>query len=160
DAARPWTLDLGLWTPKLADFGLAKMADEQHSSSTVSGMVLGTPDYLSPEQAAGMLDKFGPVTDVYGLGALLYELITGQPPIRGATTADTLRRILVDVPQPPRELAPKVPAELEAIVMKCLEKTTDDRYAAAADLAADLRQFLAGQPFVARRRSRLARDWR
>jgi serine/threonine-protein kinase len=118
NSTRLQTLDLGQWTPKLADFGLAKMSDDQHSSSTVSGTVLGTPDYLSPEQAAGMLDQIGPPTDVYGLGAILYELLTGQPPLHGASTADTLRRVLVDEPRPPRELASGVAPELEAIVMK------------------------------------------
>ena len=160
DPPQPGALDFGRWTPKLADFGLAKMADEQHASSTLNGTVLGTPDYLSPEQAAGMLDKLGPATDVYGLGAVLYELLTGQPPIRGATTADTLRQILVDKPEPPGSLTPGVPAALDTIVLKCLEKSTARRYQAAAELAVDLNRFLSEQPVAPYQRApRRVRPW-
>lgn len=138
-------LDLTRWMPKVADFGLAKMADVQRSSSTISGTVLGTPDYLSPEQAAGMLDRIGPPTDVYGLGAILYELLAGQPPIHGASTTDTLRRVLLDEPKPLRDLVPAVPRDLAAITRKCLEKSPQLRYQSASELHADLRRFLGGQ---------------
>lgn len=148
-AANSGSLDFSLWAPKLTDFGLAKMADDQRSSSTISGTVLGTPDYLSPEQAAGMVDKIGPPTDVYGLGAVLYELLTGQPPIHGASTADTLRRVLVDEPRSLRDLVPSVPRDLEAIAIKCLQKSTRLRYQSAFELHADLQRFLDGQKVVA-----------
>src|SRR5437762_5015911 len=101
--------------------------------------------YLAPEQAAGMTDRIGPHTDLYALGAVLYELVTGRPPIVGATSIDTLRRVLVDDPAPLRDVVRTVPEALENIVAKCLEKSTEFRYATAGDLAADLRRFLEGQ---------------
>lgn len=145
ESSQPGTLDFGLWTPKLSDFGLAKMADDQRSSSTISGTVLGTPDYLSPEQAAGMIDKIGPPTDVYGLGAILYELLTGRPPLHGASTADTLRRVLVDEPKPLRDMVPSIPRDLEAITIRCLQKSPRLRYQSAIELHTDLQRFLDGQ---------------
>ena len=117
--------------PRLVDFGLARIADGERMGITVSGAVLGTPHYLAPEQAAGMNECVGRATDVYGLGAVLYELLTGQPPIRGANTTDTLRRILMDKPVPPGRLNRAVPSLLNSIVMKCLAKSTTSRYGAA-----------------------------
>jgi serine/threonine protein kinase/WD40 repeat protein len=145
--------------PRLADFGLARIA-EQSSNTTISGVVLGTAQYMAPEQAAGLLDRIGPATDVYSLGAVLYELLTGRPPIRGATTLDTLRRVLIDEPTTPQQLKAETPDDLSAIVMKCLDKSPTRRYASASELAADLRRFLQGMPTVARplsRRQRAAR---
>jgi WD40 repeat protein/tRNA A-37 threonylcarbamoyl transferase component Bud32 len=145
--------------PRLADFGLARIA-EQTSNTTISGVVLGTAQYMAPEQAAGLLDRIGPATDVYSLGAVLYELLTGRPPIRGATTLDTLRRVLIDEPTTPRQLKAETPDDLDAIVMKCLDKSPTRRYASASELAADLRRFLQGMPTLARplsRRQRAAR---
>jgi serine/threonine protein kinase/WD40 repeat protein len=137
------------FTPRLTDFGLAKIA-EKSSRHTLSGMVLGTPQYMAPEQAAGHLDRIGPATDVYGLGAVLYELLTGRPPIQGATGIDTLRRILIDEPPSIRRSHPRMPEDLEAIVFKCLEKSHGRRYASAAELARDLERFLKGQQTRAR----------
>ncbi|MCI0360884.1 MAG: serine/threonine protein kinase [Planctomycetaceae bacterium] len=135
--------------PKLTDFGLAKMA-EQPSGATISGMVLGTLQYMATEQAAGLTERIGPPTDVYSLGAVLYELLTGQPPIRGATAIDTLRRVLVDEPPHPQQFSRRIPDDLAAIVMRCLDKSPTRRYLAAADLAADLARFLEGKPTLAR----------
>jgi serine/threonine protein kinase/WD40 repeat protein len=145
--------------PRLADFGLARIA-EHSSNTTISGVVLGTAQYMAPEQAAGLLDRIGPATDVYSLGAVLYEMLTGRPPIRGATTLDTLRRVLIDEPTAPQQLKAETPDDLGAIVMKCLDKSPTRRYTSASELAADLRRFLQGMPTVARplsRRQRAAR---
>src|SRR5262245_529077 len=133
------------FVPRLADFGLARISDEQPGQASVSGAVLGTPQYLAPEQAAGMKDRLGPATDVYGLGAVLYELLTGQPPIRGDGYADILRRVLVEKPAPPRCVSSAVPEALNRIVMKCLAKSTALRYATARELAQDLQSYLVQQ---------------
>jgi serine/threonine protein kinase/tetratricopeptide (TPR) repeat protein len=135
--------------PRLADFGLARIAEQEPSQSTMSGVVLGTPQYLAPEQAAGMTTRIGPQTDMYALGAILYELITGRPPIIGSTSIDTLRRVLVDEPIPARQVVSTVPEPLEIIAAKCLEKSTEFRYATARDLADDLGRFLDGRPIQA-----------
>jgi eukaryotic-like serine/threonine-protein kinase len=146
------------FTPKLGDFGICKaFANEDDSVSTRTGTVLGTAAYMAPEQAAGISSKVGPPADVYGLGAILYEMLTGRPPIEGDSTADVLRRVLVIDPIPVRVLRPKVPAALEAICMKCLEKPIERRYATAAELADDLSRFLNGEPVRAPRHGRLKR---
>ncbi|HEX5105950.1 MAG TPA: serine/threonine-protein kinase [Pirellulaceae bacterium] len=137
------------FTPRLTDFGLAKIA-EQPTQNTLSGMVLGTPNYMAPEQAAGLVERIGPATDVYSLGAVLYELLTCRPPISGKTTIDTLRRVLIDEPVPVRRLNHTVPEDLEAIVAKCLDKSPARRYPAAVELADDLGRFLAGETTRAR----------
>ena len=137
------------YVPKLTDFGLAKIA-EQETRTTLSGMLLGTPQYMAPEQAAGMVERIGPATDVYSLGAVLYEMLTGRPPIRGATPIDTLRRVLIDEPLRPRQFVVAVPDDLEAIVLKCLDKLPSRRYGTAGELAADLARFLDGRPTLAR----------
>jgi eukaryotic-like serine/threonine-protein kinase len=142
--------------PRLTDFGLAKFVEET-SSSTVAGTVLGTPQYMAPEQVAGQGAPIGPATDVYGLGAILYQLLTGQPPFEGRSMGDTLRRLLLDDPLEVRRLAASVPPDLSAITMKCLEKSPGKRYATAAELAADLRRFLSGQPTQARPLGRVQR---
>ncbi len=136
------------FTPKLADFGLAKSLDDDPNATATLGTV-GTAVYMSPEQAAGQLSLVGPRSDVYSLGALLYELLTGRPPIVGANQLETFRLIASEDPQLIRGLRPDVPIELDAVCLKCLEKSPDQRYATAADLAADLRRFLDGESVLA-----------
>ncbi len=129
-------------TPKLADFGLAKHLGAD-TGQTRTGAVLGTPSYMAPEQARG--DKaLTPAADVYALGAVLYECLTGRPPFRGETPVETVLQVLHAEPVPPRQLRPQVSRDLETICLKCLQKEPVKRYAAAADLADDLRRFLAG----------------
>jgi eukaryotic-like serine/threonine-protein kinase len=151
---------LSAFTPRLCDFGLAKLHDAQ-TESTRSGTVLGTVSYMAPEQVEGRLRDIGPSTDVYGLGAVLYEMLTGRPPFRGATDTDTLRQVLTDDPAPPQHLRRDVPPDLQTVCLKCLEKDPERRYASAAELADDLRHFLAQEPIRARplRRSERLRKW-
>ncbi|HEY7315279.1 MAG TPA: serine/threonine-protein kinase [Gemmataceae bacterium] len=138
------TVDGLPFTPRLTDFGLAKLL-KAHTPPTKYGTVLGTPAYMAPEQAAGRLQKIGPHTDVYALGAVLYELLAGWPPFRGADSLDVLRQVSEDNPVPPHRLRPGLPRGLERICLKCLEKQPHERYARAGELAADLRRFLDGQ---------------
>jgi WD40 repeat protein/serine/threonine protein kinase len=136
-------------SPKLTDFGLAK-AIEETDSGTLAGMVLGTAHYMAPEQAAGHTERIGPHTDVYSLGAILYELLSGRLPIEGNSTIDTLRRLLIDEPIELQHIVKDVPNDLAAIVARCLQKSPAQRYATAAELADDLERFLAGRPTKAR----------
>jgi len=128
-------------TLKITDFGLAKRLNQ--AGRTGSADVTGTPSYMPPEEAAGQTHDVGPAADVYSLGAILYDLLTGRPPFKAATAADTLHQVLTQDPVPPRRLQPQVPRELETICLKCLQKRPADRYATAADLADDLARFLA-----------------
>jgi serine/threonine-protein kinase len=134
---------------KITDFGLAKRLENQ-SGQTHAGTVLGTPSYMPPEQAEGRIEHTGPPADVYSLGAVLYELLTGRPPFRGASTIETLQMVQTQEPVPPSQFQPGVPRDLETICLKCLQKDSARRYATAADLAEDLRRFLAGEPTLAR----------
>jgi hypothetical protein len=136
-------------TPKVTDFGLAKQLD-RNTAYTQSGAILGTPSYMAPEQAAGRPREIGPATDVYALGAILYEMLAGRPPFKGANLVETLDQVRWQPPVPLRRIQPGVPAALEAICLKCLEKEQVNRYATAALLAEDLRRFLAGQTPQAR----------
>jgi tetratricopeptide (TPR) repeat protein len=134
---------------KITDFGLAKrLAEDRGRTST--GMILGTPSYMAPEQAAGRIRDIGPATDVYALGAILYEMLTGQPPFRGESVVATLKRVESDEPTAPSRLCRGLPGDLETICLKCLAKEPPQRYATAEDLADDLRRFLDGKPIAAR----------
>lgn len=137
------------FTARLTDFGMAKLMDGT-ADETASGVLLGTPRYMAPEQAAGRRDQLGPPTDVYALGVLLYELLTGRPPFQGDDSADTLRRVVGEDPFGPRRWNPRIPRDLEAICLKCLEKPPGRRYATAVALADDLRRFLCREPTQAR----------
>jgi hypothetical protein len=143
-------------SPRVTDFGLAKKL-QSDSALTGSGQIMGTPSYMPPEQAGGQRGEVGPSADVYALGATLYALITGRPPFQAATAMDTVLQVINDEPVPPRRLNASVPMDLETICLKCLEKDQGKRYATAADLAADLRRFLAGEPIVARPITRIER---
>jgi hypothetical protein len=145
--------------PKISDFGLAKQLDAG-PGETRTGAVLGTPSYMAPEQAAGKVKELGPRTDVYALGAILYELLTGRPPFRAASALDTLEQVRTQDPVPVRRLQPKAPRDLETVCLKCLEKDPARRYATAGELADDLRRFLAGEPVRARRLGPAGRAWR
>jgi WD40 repeat protein/predicted Ser/Thr protein kinase len=136
-------------TPKVADFGLAKRLDAADGLSR-TGDALGTPSYMAPEQAAGRTAEAGPAADVYSLGAILYECLTGRPPFRGLSRAAIVLQVLQDEAPPPRWLNARTPRDLESICLKCLEKDPRHRYATAAALADDLGRFLHGQPTHAR----------
>jgi WD40 repeat protein len=136
-------------TPKITDFGLAKQLDSQ-KGLTQSGAILGTPSYMAPEQADGKRRDVGPATDVYALGAILYEMLTGRPPFLAETPLDTLVQVVGREPVPPSQLQAKVPRDLETICLKCLQKEPRKRYASAEELADDLGRFLTGEPIRAR----------
>ena len=135
--------------PKITDFGLAKWLDVPSRDSR-SGVVVGTPGYMAPEQARGQTSLVGPATDVYALGAILYEMLTGRPPFHAATTQETVQQLLTEDPVPPSRLQPRVARDLETICLKCLQKEPGRRYAGADALALDLRCFLSGRPILAR----------
>ena len=135
--------------PKIADFGLAKLLDNA-DGNTQTGAILGTPKYMSPEQATGAFALIGPATDVHALGVLLYELLTGRVPYAGATILETLEQVCTHEPAPPRQLQPRVPRALETICLRALAKEPARRYASAGALAEDLTRFLDGRPILAR----------
>jgi tetratricopeptide (TPR) repeat protein/tRNA A-37 threonylcarbamoyl transferase component Bud32 len=145
--------------PKIADFGLARHFNGA-SALTLSGARMGTPSYMAPELVTGKAGTIGPAADIYSLGALLYEMLTGRPPFRGESVSETERQVIAEDPVPPARLNPKVPRDLETICLKCLHKDSQRRYADAGALADDLRRFLEKRPIRARRISRLERGWR
>jgi serine/threonine-protein kinase len=146
-------------TLKVADFGLARRVEGGERLSQ-TGAILGTPPYMAPEQASGVARQVTAAVDVYALGAILYELLTGRPPFLAADSLQTLLLVLTTEPVPPRRLDPEVPADLETICLKCLRKQPEHRYATAAALADDLDRFLEGQPIHARPVSRWERAWK
>jgi len=135
--------------PRITDFGLAKR-EESDLSLTQTGAIMGSPSYMAPEQASGRHDLVGPATDVYALGAVLYEMMTGQKAFSGETAAVVLSKVIKDDPTPPRKLNPSAPADLETICLKCLDKQTGRRYPSARALAEDLDRFLRREPIQAR----------
>jgi WD40 repeat protein len=146
-------------TPKITDFGLAKKLDED--GRTQSGAIMGTPSYMAPEQAGYKPDAqargIGPAADVYALGAILYECLTGRPPFKAAAPLDTILQVVSDEPVPPTQLQSKTPRDLETICLKCLQKEPRRRYATAEALADDLRRWQTGEPIVARPVGRVER---
>ena len=142
--------------PKVSDFGLAKLLDAD-SARTVSGQVLGSPSYMAPEQAEGRSKSVGPAADVYALGAILYQALTGRPPFLGESQLETLKLVSVNEVVPPRNLRPDIPRDLETICLQCLEKEPGRRYLSAQTLADDLKRLLDGWPIQARRVTLLER---
>ena len=145
--------------PKVVDFGLARYFQGE-SVLTLSGTRVGTPSYMAPEQALGKTRAIGPPVDVYALGAVLYELLTGRPPFKGETATETQLQVIHQDPVPPSRLNPRVPRDLEIICLKCLQKDPARRYATAAALADDLRRFQEGRPIKARPVGWEERVWR
>lgn len=144
--------------PRVTDFGLAKRLDAESDITGTS--VMGTPSYAPPEQAAGRCGDVGPASDVYSLGAILYDLLVGRPPFRAETPVDTLRQVIDTEPVSPRLLNAKTPRDLETICLKCLAKKPHQRYESARDLAEELARFLNRQPILARPISPATRTWR
>jgi uncharacterized protein (TIGR03067 family) len=136
-------------TPKITDFGIAKQLNKA-GTHTGTGAVLGTPSYMAPEQAEGKNKEVGPAADIYALGAILYECLTGRPPFQAATQLDIVLQVVGTEPIPPRKLNPSVPRDLEVICLKCLQKEPRKRYASAGELADDCGRFLDGKPINAR----------
>src|SRR5262249_50211956 len=136
--------------PKIGDFGLAKkLAGSADASLTHSGMIVGTPAYMSPEQADSSYGEVSVATDIYALGNVFYEMLTGQRPITGGHSLEVLRRIMSEKPTPPTRLRPEIPPELESVCLKCLEKDPARRYPTAAAQADDLDCWLRGEPVKA-----------
>lgn len=145
--------------PRITDFGLAKRLTED-TGLTATGQVLGTPSYMSPEQAAGAGAQVGSAADIYGVGAILYALVTGRPPFSAATIHETLRQVVESEPVPPRQLNSAIDRDLETICLKCLEKSAPQRYGTAQTLADELGRYLGGEPIQARPISGSLRLWR
>ncbi len=145
--------------PKITDFGLAKKLDSA-DGPTATGAVMGTPSYMAPEQAGGKGKEVGPAADIYAIGAILYELLTGRPPFKAPTPLDTIMQVVSDEPVRPRQLQPRLARDLETICLKCLEKDPRKRYAAAAELAEDLRRWQNHVPILARRIGPIGRTFR
>jgi WD40 repeat protein len=143
-------------TPKITDFGLARQMDSD-SGATQAGAVMGTPSYMAPEQASGLAHEAGPAADIYALGAILYECLTGRPPFKGKTMVETLDQVRTQEAVPPSRCQAGVPLDLETICLKCLRKEPEKRYTSAAELADDLVRYQRGEPIQARPVGRLER---
>jgi serine/threonine protein kinase/tetratricopeptide (TPR) repeat protein len=148
-ARQEWSFETNSWMPKITDFGLAKVLDSEGKQS-VSAAFLGTPSYMAPEQAVGNSRTLDRRADIYALGAILYELLTGQPPFQAASMLETLAQVRSEEPVSPARIKSAVPRDLETICLKCLTKNPDRRYATALELAEDLRRFIASEPIQAR----------
>jgi serine/threonine protein kinase len=155
DADAPWDTVI----PRVSDFGLALFDDPDASETTLAGP-RGTPSYMAPEQTDAPSDRIGPTTDIYALGAILYELLTGRPPFQGTSMLETLDQVRGQEPVPPRRLNPAIPRDLETICLTCLRKDPGRRYASAEALAEDLRRWLDGRPISARPASSVEKAWR
>ena len=145
--------------PKVSDFGLAKLLDAD-AGRTVTGQVMGSPSFMAPEQAEGRTREVGPAADVYALGSILYQALTGRPPFLGESQLETLKLVVSNDVVPPCRLRPDVPRDLETICLKCLEKEPARRYPDALSMADDLRRHLEDRPILSRRAGRPERAWR
>jgi tetratricopeptide (TPR) repeat protein len=145
--------------PKITDFGLAKRL-ESDSKQTQTGQIMGSPSYMAPEQARGETRDVGPAADIYALGAILYQMLTGRPPFRGETPMETIRQVIDDEPVAPSQLVPRVARDLETICLKCLSKKPEQRYSSAKSLLEDLERFLDGDAILARPTPLLERTWK
>jgi eukaryotic-like serine/threonine-protein kinase len=149
------------FTPRVTDFGLAKLVFEEPGlGRTLTGAVMGTAGYMAPEQAAGKSKDVGPLADVYALGAIFYEVLTGRPPFQGETDLEILLHVKSDEPMTPTRLRPRLPRDLETVCLRCLEKEPGKRYLSAGELAQDLRRYLDHRPIRARPVGQLERVWR
>ena len=146
-------------TPKIADFGLAKRRD-QEARPTDEGHIMGTPSYMAPEQAWGANSEVGPLADIYSLGAILYEMLTGRPPFKGSDKWQTIQLVRSQELVPPRTLVPQIPRDLELICIKCLSKDASQRFSSARELAEELRRFQEGRPIQTRPASWVERAWK
>ena len=135
--------------PKITDFGLAKRL-ESDDRQTQSGDIMGTPSYMAPEQALGRTKDVGPAADIYALGAIMYDVLTGRPPLKGETIMETVRLVINTDPVPPSQLVPRLARDLETICLKCLHKDPQKRYSTAEELAKDLDRYREGKPIKAR----------
>src|SRR5262249_39131104 len=145
--------------PKITDFGLAKRL-EMDEGQTHTGQVMGTPSYMAPEQARGETKNVGPTADIYALGAILYDMLTGRPPFKGTSAIETVKQVIEAEPVSPSRIQFRVPRDLETICLKCLQKEPRKRYATARELAEDLNRYLSGEPIRARRTPPIERAYK
>lgn len=146
--------------PKISDFGLAREIEHAESGLTSEGMVVGSPSYMPPEQARGEISSLSPRSDLYSLGAILYQLLTGRPPYLTDNPISTVLQVINSDPVQPRELQPGIPLDLETICCKALQKESSARYQSCQELAGDLQRFLNGEPILARPIGRVEKSWR